>query len=357
MNENANANLRNKGCLKIILDIAKRVGIDEVGFTKITNFEYMRRDLEDRIEAGNYCDFELDDISLRITTDSVMKECKTIIAFAFPYFKGSAYENRRGYGRICASSVGVDYHVDIKTKIDQFVLELENKFEFKSEICIDSYYLLDKEICKNANLGFIGKNSLLINPKYGSFVFLGYVLTDIDIPQEIIDEYNLTRPLVGSCGDCHACIRGCPNQAISNEGRVDVHKCLSNLTQTKEEIPKEYRKAMGSQIYGCDQCQLNCPKNIAIYGEYHINENLYVPFEEILDMSNREFKSKYAHLAAAWRGKNIWKRNALIAIANQNISELEEKVKNCTKSDSKLVSDYAIYCLEELERKKLEEKR
>jgi len=344
----------NENKINDILNIAYTLDIDEVGFTNKTDFSYLKNDLKYRIDNNVFCEFEEKNIELRLNTNSVMRNCNTIIAAIFPYFQGYAKQNKQGFGKICSSSVGEDYHLIVKKRLEEFASKISEIYDFSYEICVDSNYLLDKEICKNAKLGYIGKNSLLINKKYGSFVFLGYILTDLNINDDEVQKYSETKLPLDSCGDCKSCINNCPNNALSNEGKMNVKKCLSYLTQTKEIIPIKYRKAMGSQIYGCDVCQLICPKNIFAYEQFCENDELYVDIEELLTISKKEFKTKYSHLAAAWRGKNIWKRNAIIVAANTNRIDLYDLIKKDIDNPSPMIKYYASWCIDELERKKNE---
>lgn len=340
--------------IKKIENIAKEIGIEEIGFTDTIDFSYLSESLKCRLKENKVCEFEETDVSLRTNTRSVMKDCKSIIACIFPYFDGYAVANKFTYGNICSSSAGIDYHTTVKKKLEEFAEKIKKYREFSYKVCVDSSYLLDKEICKNAGLGYIGKNSLLINKKYGSFVFLGYILTDIEFSDGDIDSYTADKLPLDSCGECKACINNCPNNALSMDGRMNVKKCISYLTQTKEYIPVEYRRKMSCQIYGCDVCQLICPKNKAIYGEFFANDDLYVSIEEILTISKKEFAKKYGHLAAAWRGKNIWKRNAIIIAANTNRLDLYDLIKTDIDNPSDMISHYAKWCIEEMDRIKYE---
>ncbi len=132
---------------------------------------------------------------------------------------------------------------------------------------------------------------------------------------------------------------------------------ISYLTQTKNYISLEYRKNMRNQIYGCDVCQIVCPKN-KINSQKETNQDyssLLIDMEELMQMSNKEFASKYGYLAGSWRGKTVWKRNALIAIGNLGLESMFKTVENELNSPSDMIKIYAAWCLMKLNKEKASE--
>jgi len=219
--------------------------------------------------------------------------------------------------------------------------------DFKYKICVDTLPLVDKEICRKSGIGNYGKNSLLINETLGSFIYLGYVLTDLEIEEN-------SNKFVDICKDCDICIKSCPNNAILKNGKINTKKCISYLTQTKNYIPIEYREKMGNHIYGCDVCQLVCPKNGEILLEKTTNDynSLLVDLKELLSITNSQFLSKYGSTSGGWRGKNIWKRNAIISIANLDLKYMFDLLKEELKNPSDMIKIYSSWALINLNREK-----
>jgi epoxyqueuosine reductase len=335
---------------QLIIEAANHLGIEIIGFTNCLDYSYIAEFLNDRKEKGFSCEFEEQDINKRLNATNVFPKCKSIIALGIPYALGYKKPVSNNMGLLSVSSYGEDYHLTVGNKLKQLAEELKKYIEFDYRICVDTSPLIDREICKNAGIGNYGKNSLLISQFYGSFINLGYLLTDLDIECDKTDNVDI-------CGECDICIKSCPNNAILKEGGINARRCISYLTQTKAYIPLEFRNNMRNQIYGCDVCQLVCPKN------KHNNEkttkidysSLLIDLEELLKMSNSEFYQKYGHLSGSWRGKNVWKRNALISIGNLGLTSMFELVEGELNNPSSMIKIYAAWCLLRLNKEKATE--
>ena len=238
---------------QIIKETAYKLGIETVGITNRTDYSYLEDFLINRKNKNETSEFEEQDIKKRLNTKNLFFECRSIITLGVPYgegYKPSVLDT----GLLSVSSHGIDYHKKVNTLLYKLAEEISKYNDFKYIACVDTTFLIDKEICKNSGIGNYGKNSLLINPNKGSFINLGYLLTDIEIEGDNTTEEDI-------CGSCNICIKSCPNNAIFENGGINPKKCVSYLTQTKNYIPLEHRENMGRQIYGCDMCQVVCPKN------------------------------------------------------------------------------------------------
>lgn len=333
---------------QLIIEIANSIGIEIIGFTNVLDYSYLSDILADRTNNGYSCEFEEQDIAKRTDVRNMFPECKSIIAIGVPYAEGYKKPITDDMGLLSVVSFGKDYHQKIKGILKKFAEKIREHIDFKYEICVDTSPLIDREICKNAGIGNYGKNTLLINENYGSFINLGYLLTDLDI------ECGRRKDNINICGECQICIKNCPNNAILKNGGINARKCVSYLTQTKNYIPFEYRKSIGNQIYGCDVCQLVCPKN-KINSEKNPAadySSLLIDLKELIQISNKEFALKYGMLSGSWRGRNIWKRNAIIAAGNLGLEPMFETIKDELNSPSETIKIYAAWCLTELNRKK-----
>lgn len=342
-----------------IQEVAKSVGIERISFTNTTKFDGLFDLLNYRTNNNYNCEFEESDISKRLDASFLLQNCKTIITAMIPYAKGYKVPKENGMGNLSVSSHGRDYHKSLHEKLEEFILSLKKDFEFNYKICVDTTPLIDRYICCKSGLGYIGKNSMLIDDEYGSFTFLASILTDLDISDSLEDEACISS---SKCGNCNICIKKCPNNAILEidktkvdmniEQRViDTKKCVSYLTQTKQYIPIEYRKAMGTQIYGCDMCQINCPKNYKILNQTSEEDynSLLVDLRELFKMTNKEFAFKYGEVAGSWRGKNIWKRNAIIVCANMELTNFYDLIKEELYGNSEMFKTYASWALLKLD--------
>ncbi|MGX7106685.1 tRNA epoxyqueuosine(34) reductase QueG [Hutsoniella sourekii] len=303
---------------KLIQDKAHQIGIDKIGFTHAGDFSYMKESLYQQKAMGHTTGFEHPNIEERIYPDLIFDQPQSIIAIALAYPSRikDPTENKREVkrGQFARASWGIDYHHILRDKLDQlvdYIQELVPNSRFKA--MVDTGELMDGVTAQRAGLGFIGRNGLLITKEYGSWVYLGEIITNI--------KFEPDPPVDYDCGDCYRCINACPTQALLGDGRMNASICLSYQTQTKDYMPESYRKKISNVIYGCDICQLVCPYNQGKDFHNHPQmepdpEQVQPPLRPLLTMTNREFKEKYGELAGAWRGKKPIQRNAIIALAN-----------------------------------------
>ena len=178
---------------------------------------------------------------------------------------------------------------------------------------VDTGELIDVRVAERAGIGFVGKNGLLVTKEFGSYVYLGELITNIEFPVDAPVDYG--------CGDCTRCVDFCPTNALLGNGKMNAQRCLSYQTQTKGFMPKEFRKKIGHVIYGCDICQQVCPYNKG--KDFHLHPEMEPSVEEthpllkpLVTISNKEFKERFGKMAGSWRGKKPLQRNAIIALAN-----------------------------------------
>lgn len=328
-----------------IIHKSQVIGIDVIGFTKADKLDKLTSFLEKRKEKGYSTEFEEKNISLRTDPLAIMPESRTIIAIGVSYNieHESIYSQKAKWlGLLSKSSWGEDYHRVLRNKMEMLVNEINIVKDFKYSICVDTSPLIDRDISKRAGIGWYGKNCSIINDDYGSFVFLGYILTDLVLEEdEIVEE---------KCGDCRLCIDACPTNAIEEGYIINTKRCISYLTQTKKRIPYDLREKMGIKIYGCDTCQLVCPKNKKVLKgstkEFMPKfANGYINIEELISISNKNFKNKYGSMSGAWRGKNILKRNAIITLGNIRDMNSLELLKTALYDESPMIREYAAWSL------------
>ena len=221
---------------------------------------------------------------------------------------------------------------------------------FKAEV--DTGEFIDVAVAQRAGLGFIGKNGLLITEEFGSFVYLGEIVTNL--------EFEADTPIPNGCGSCTRCITGCPTTALLGNGQMNAKKCLSYQTQTKGMMPIEYRKKIRNIIYGCDICQLVCPYNKGKDFHFHAEmepkqEEAFPKLVPMLQLSNREFKEQFGHLAGSWRGKKPLQRNALMALANLGAKEHLPEIMQCLKDPRPVIRATAVWAIGELTKRYPEE--
>ncbi|HLS67672.1 MAG TPA: tRNA epoxyqueuosine(34) reductase QueG [Pseudogracilibacillus sp.] len=303
---------------RLIIEESKVIGIDKIGFTTADVFTELKDRLREQQDRGYASGFEKGTITERTEPKRLMNSAKSIISIALAYpsrIKNppkSKPKERRGI--FCRASWGEDYHHVLRDRLEKlaaFIAEKVPHFQYK--IMVDTGELSDRAVAERAGLGASGKNTLLITKEYGSFVYLGEMITNISFPPD--------EPIEDLCGDCRLCLDACPTGALVAPRQLNAQRCLAFITQTKDFVPVEFRDKIGTRVYGCDTCQAVCPWNRRI--DFHLHEE-FEPEPEVakpllrpmLKMSNREFREKFGHVSGFWRGKNPLQRNAMIGLAH-----------------------------------------
>lgn len=333
-----------------IRDKACELEIDVIGFTDKIDYSELIDVLDDRREKNFETEFEEKDLFKR-TNPRLLLECvKSIIVVGVSYFKNidcnlKQKERERVVGFITKSATGIDYHRVVMEKMEKLVEEIEKKTTLNYKLGVDTTPLIDRALASEAGVGWYGRNSLIINDKFGSFISLGFILTDLELESDKKEKQK--------CGNCSLCITNCPVGAIKDGYELNSKICISRLTQTKEDIAYPLRDKMENKVYGCDTCQMVCPKNKHLIESRVVKDDSSLNclnIEEILKMSNREFKAKYSAAAFSWRGKNVIKRNCIIALGNskdeRNISLLKEQLTD----QSPMIRKYSAWAILKLDK-------
>ncbi|KAB8128277.1 tRNA epoxyqueuosine(34) reductase QueG [Gracilibacillus oryzae] len=310
-----------------IITFSKEIGIDKIGFASAAPFSQLKARLEEQQSLGYASGFEKGTIEERTEPARLMPGAESIIAIALAYptrIKNgpkSVKGDRRGM--FCRASWGTDYHIVLQDKLTKLAEFISGKVEgFVCRSMVDTGELSDRAVAERAGIGFSGKNTLMIAPELGSYIYLGEMITNIPIPPD--------QPLEDGCGDCTKCLDACPTGALVEPGRLNSQQCLAFLTQTKGFLPEEHRDKLGNLIYGYETCQVVCPYNKGIDLHYHEefepDPELVKPrLVDLLTISNREFKEKFGKMSGSWRGKKPIQRNAILALAHyKETSALEE---------------------------------
>ena len=263
---------------------AKKLDFFECGISKA---EYLPHD-EEKMEAwltqGNNAKMAYleNNRDKRYNPTLLVDGAKSVITVLYNYYPKKELSKTNNYN-ISKYAYGNDYHYIIKEKLKQLLEKIEDKAgKSNARVFTDSAPVLDRAWAHKSGLGFIGKNTLLINRKAGSFFFIGHIIIDIELAFE-----NSVDP-VSYCGSCTKCIDACPTNAIKNN-YVDARSCISYLTiEHKGDIPQSLNGKFNDWVFGCDICQDVCPWNR--FSTPH-NEPLFEPTETLKNMKKPDFET------------------------------------------------------------------
>lgn len=288
---------------------------------------------------------------------ALLKKAKSMIVFGFHYQPFTLKSNPLGHpvGIIAAYAAYKDYHAVLKQKAHQLMKNVNNHTDenINYRLFIDSGPVMEKDTAYMAGAGWIGKNSLLITPEFGTFQVLGCILIDQLLPTS----KPFPRDL---CGSCQRCISACPTNCISEQHSIDASQCIAYLTiEHKGIIPRELRAKMGNRIYGCDICQDICPNNNKIFNQkspasssksiFYQKNNTVVDLLNEIQISEIEFQNKFQGTPVIRATYEGYKRNLIIALGNSESPLVIPLLENILLSDNSwLLRLHAAWALGEI---------
>ncbi len=283
----------------------------------------------------------------------VMPQTLSLVSLAMNYHTISIPEdekNNPSKGVLSSYAWGEDYHQVIREKLEQLrtYIETTSPHQEDSRVYVDTGPILEREYAQHAGLGWLGKNSMLINWEKGSWFFLAEILLDIEL------EYNAAIPL-GDCGNCTRCIDACPTKAIVSDRQVDARRCLSYLTiELKEAIPQEFRPAMGNLIFGCDICQEVCPWNRKApisqeLGFQPRKNNLMPDLIDLMFLSQEEFSRRFKNSPVKRAKRRGFLRNVAVALGNWGNSQAIPALKHGLSDKESLIKSHSAWALGQID--------
>lgn len=260
-------------------------------------------------------------------------------------------------GWISRYAWGEDYHEVLKQRLNTLILEMRAQLPepFEARSYVDTGPILERMAAKCAGLGWLAKNTCLINSRLGSWLFLGVIITTLELTPTLAPGHP---PPPDLCGTCTRCLDACPTKAFPEPYVLDARRCISYLTiELRGAIPEELRPQMGNAVIGCDICQDVCPWNrkapVTALAAFQPRDSFFAPeLEELASLSQAQFSALFRSSAAKrakWRGLV---RNACVALGNSAIaqgsrvySRIARLLENLTASDDPLIAEHAEWAL------------
>jgi epoxyqueuosine reductase len=280
---------------EIVIEAAKEIGFDLVGFAKADLLFDEISKLEEWLKRNYHGDMSYmeKNFEKRKDVNNILPNAKSVISLAINYYTNEEYTDDPSLGKISRYAWGKDYHLVIWEKLEKLETKLnELDPSFKSISYVDTGPVMDKAWAVKAGLGWLGKHTNVINKEFGSWIFLATIITNY--------EFDYSTPIPDFCGSCTACIDACPSGAIVAEYVLDANRCISYLTiENKGDIPDNFRNMFDNWLLGCDICQDVCPWNIKfseitnLQEFYPANGNKEINIVEVLNMDETEFKDRF----------------------------------------------------------------
>lgn len=332
-----------------IKEYAYSIGFDLVGISTPDTYpdnryykEWLQKGYAGEMNYLERNSFKKDDPS------EVLTNIKSIITCAFNYNTDNPYstevENLQK-GWVARYAWGEDYHNVLGEMLEKLRTYIDTLFEDKinTKAYVDTGPVLEKVHGKNSGIGWIGKNTCLINQEIGSWLFLGEVLTDVEL------EYDSSVP--DRCGTCTKCIEACPTDAIVEPYILDARKCISYLTiELKGVIPNDLRAGVENNIFGCDICQDVCPWNkkapVTELLNFQPDENIYNPdLKKLLKLDVEGFKELFKNSPIKRSKRRGFLRNVLVAAANSKEKCFASEIADLLNDQEALVRAHAVWAL------------
>ena len=300
----------------LAIERARALGAGDVRVVDAYEDPQSRERMRASFERGDFATWGYDETYARKAADpsAVLAGARSVICVAVPY---ATPETRRTtlQGRVSNYAWSLDYHRRMRDLLTGVASAIDQAAQAPvTAIACDTKPIAERAFAARAGLGWIGKHTNLISPALGSFVFLGEVITTLELEPD--------APLRKTCGACTRCIEGCPTGALRGDYTIDATRCIADLTQRTGPIPREMRALLGDWIWGCDICQVVCPPT---RNAGKVGSAAFVPYDatvaapsltELLQLRSGEFKRRYAHTAMGWRGAAVLRRNAAIGLGN-----------------------------------------
>jgi len=344
-----------------IKEFGEEIGLDVIRITNTQAFPETEKQIIKSIEKGyipkdNYCNpkyisktekqLNLNKISKRCNPKSILKRAKSIISVAQCYLIEEVEDipdKEQLYGKIAKYDVG-NFYYEVKLKLKKIIdfINQETNFKYRSKNKSCYVSLVEKPIAQRAGIGWYGKHGIIITEKFGSWVVLGEIITELELETD--------KPLQRDCGNCSICIDLCPTKAIVSPYIIDRTRCLQYISERPIKVPLAFREKWGDRLYGCTTCQEVCPRNDKVKLKKYRPKFGYIgskiPLIPLLTITEEEFQNYFAYNQIAMRTREAIKRNAVLALGNiGDTRAVAPLIKILYEGDSPLVRGHTAWAL------------
>ena len=331
-----------------IREFALSAGFDAVGFAPPDAGPEASTRLADFLSAGWHGDMGWMEAKADRRADPrvLWPEARSVVVLAMNYGPDKPpldILDRKDRGAVSVYAQSRDYHDVVKQRLKRVARWMHQRFESEVKVFVDTAPVMEKPLAARAGLGWQGKHTNLVSRDHGSWLFLGEIYTALELPPDDSETDH--------CGSCSRCLDICPTAAFPEPYRLDARRCISYLTiEHKGHIPREFRRAMGNRIYGCDDCLAVCPWNkyahAATEPALEKRGSLAAPrLAELVMLDDAGFRKLFAGTAVKRTGRDRFVRNVLIAIGNSGETVNSDAVQGLLGDPSPLVRAMAVWAL------------
>lgn len=328
------------------------LGFQQVAITDI-DLSHYRSSYQRWIEEGCHGEmhYMAENQDKRFFPEKLFEGTARVISVRMDYAKDKSNSlvpiEDRNTAYIARYARGRDYHKLMRKRLQRLAEKIQSEIdEFAYRAFVDSAPVLERALAEKSGLGWIGKNTMLINKQAGSWFFLGELFTDLPLP--------IDKPVSDHCGSCRACLDVCPTNAFLGPNKMDAKRCISYLTiELRNSIPLEFRKAMGNRVFGCDDCQLVCPWNKFTRPS---DESDFSPrhglddaaLVDLFKWTEQEFLERTAGSPIRRIGYACWLRNLAVGLGNaESSTELIAALEAGRSAAPPMVREHIEWALEQ----------
>ena len=330
---------------------AAQLGFVACGFTRADAADAAGINLTRWLEAGNHGGMEWMQSRAhhRVSPTALWPEAKSAIALGMSYAPASdprSLGDHPDLGRISVYAQGGDYHKTVKKALKALARFIVARAPSELKVFVDTAPVMEKPLAQAAGIGWQGKHTNLVSRDHGSWLFLGVILTRLELePDPPADDGR-------HCGSCRRCLDACPTQAFDGPHRIDARRCISYLTIEHDgAIPEQFRQAMGNRIYGCDDCLAVCPWNR--FAEAAAANRAFLPRAELaaprladlLALDDAAFREMFAGSPIKRIGVKRMIRNCLIAAGNSGDAALLPSIERHLDDSDPVIAEAAQWAL------------
>lgn len=338
--------------LRTFLDTeARKLGFDAIAVASRDSIPLAPSRLAAFVELGRHGTMDwMPETMLRRGNPKVLwPEVRSVIMLGMNYGPDTdpmALLDRKDRAAISVYARNRDYHDVIKGKLKELAQKFASRSGADVKVFVDTAPVMEKPLAAAAGIGWQGKHTNLVSREFGSWLFLGAIFTEAELPADKAERDH--------CGSCRACLDACPTNAFPAPYQIDARRCISYLTiEHKGPIPHEFRKAMGNRIYGCDDCLAACPWNkfakLASEAKLVAREDLKEPkIADLLELDDPAFRALFTGSPVKRIGRDRFVRNVLIAAGNSGDVMLVEQVRALLDDPAPIVRGAAVWALAQL---------